>query len=244
MGIPAQFNDIIQKHLNVFAAWIPIVNKYSLGDYGIFSDGVFAKLGNITDDFQVTFTPGTGSTASIDFSSEGASVIKFSGDTEVQVIPAGDVKARIEIKFSNEKSFLVKSPTITVATIENINAVAQKLKATGKWDGQWKVVSAVYNAEDAVVVSTIKSGTTLNFSGDASALGEMKLGQAGVSIDTNQALGLNISGKTGVIGLGLFRIKTNIFGGSKVEIMAEDGLLGKDDKIAIPLKGGSVNDDL
>ena len=43
MGIPNQFNDIIQKHLNVFASWIPIVNKFSLGDYGIFSDGVFSR---------------------------------------------------------------------------------------------------------------------------------------------------------------------------------------------------------
>jgi hypothetical protein len=41
MGLPNQFNDIIQKHLNVFAAWMPVVNKYSLGDYGVFSDGVF-----------------------------------------------------------------------------------------------------------------------------------------------------------------------------------------------------------
>src|SRR5687768_12527659 len=98
MGVPNQFNDIIQNHLNVFAAWIPIVNKYTLGDYGIFADGVFSKLGNITEDFGVTFKEGSGSDASIDFTSEGARVIKLVGDTEVAVIPAGEVNASIQIE--------------------------------------------------------------------------------------------------------------------------------------------------
>ncbi len=39
MGVPNQFNDIIQNHLNIFAAWVPIVNKYTLGDYGILPMG-------------------------------------------------------------------------------------------------------------------------------------------------------------------------------------------------------------
>ncbi len=127
MKTPEQFNQIIKKHLNVFAAWMPIVNNYKLGDYGIISEGVFAKLGNITDDFQVTFIEGSGSEASIDFTSEGARVIKLVGNTEVPAIQAGEVNAQVEIEFSNEKSFLVKSPTITVKTIENVNQVAGKL---------------------------------------------------------------------------------------------------------------------
>jgi len=228
MGLPNQFNDIIQKHLNVFAAWMPIVNKYSLGDYGIFSDGVFSKLGNIAEDFQVGFKEGSGSEASIDFTSEGGTVTKVGANAGVNTGAAGEVKASVQIEFKKERSFLVKSPTITVATIENVNEVSKKLIATDKWDGQWKVVHQVYNALDAVIVSTIEAGTKLDFTGDATAIGQMKLGSAGVNIDTNKTLGLKINGKNGVIGLGLFKIRSKIFGGKKVEILADEINLGEE----------------
>lgn len=221
MGVPKDFNDIIQKQLNIFAAWVPIVNDYALGDYGVIADGVFAKLGNIKDDFGVTFQDEPGKEADIDFTSEGASVVKIGGEGGVNVPPGGDVKVKVQIEFSREKSFLVKSPTITVRNIKNINELAKQLKATDRWDGQWKVVHQVYNALDAVIVSTIAAGTKLDFSGDASAIGQMKLGSAGVNIDTNKTLGLKINGKNGVIGLGLFRIKSKLFGGWKVDVLAE-----------------------
>jgi hypothetical protein len=244
MGAPNQFNDIIQKHLDVFAAWMPIVNKYTLGDYGIFADGIFSKLGNIREDFGVTFTEGSGNEASIDFTSESARVIKLVGNTEVAVIPAGEVNASVQIEFQKEKSFLVKSPTITVTTIDNVNEVAKKLRATGKWDGQWKVIYQVYTALDAVIVSTIQAGTKLNFSGDATALGQMKLGSAGVNIDTNKTLGLKINGKNGVIGLGLFRVKSKIFGGMKVQILADESIEDEEQGPEVILKPGAVKDDI
>ena len=244
MGLPNQYNDIIQKHLDVFAAWVPIVNKYTLGDYGLFADGIFSKLGNITDDFQITFKEGSGSEASIDFTSEGASVVKVDANAGVNVATAGEVKASVQIEFSREKSFLVKSPTITVTTIDNVNEVAKKLKATGEWDGQWKVVYQVYNAVDAVIVSTIEAGTKLDFNGDATALGQMKLGSAGVNIDTNKTLGLKITGKNGVIGLGLFRIKSTLFGGKKVKILADEIELGEEKPAIILNAKEPVKDDL
>lgn len=244
MGIPNQFNDIIQKHLNVFAAWVPIVNKFRLGDYGIFSDGVFSRLGNITDDFGVTFKEASGETAHIDFTSEGASVVKTGANAGVNIAGGGEVKAKVQIEFSREKSFLVQSPTISVTTIDDVNELAKRLKATGKWDGQWKVVYQVYNAVDAVVISTIAAGTKLDFSGDVSALGQLKLGGAGVNVDTNKALGLKINGKNGVIGLGLFRLKSKIFGGLKVAIMADRGQSEDDQDGAIILNPADVKDDV
>jgi hypothetical protein len=125
-----------------------VVNKCSLGGYDVFSGDVFCKLGNISDDFGVAYKEDSGSEASIDFTSEGASSVKFVGDTKVDVINAGDVKARVEIEFSQEKYFLVKSPMVTVTTIDNVNVVAKALMDSEKWDGQWKVVYQVYNAID------------------------------------------------------------------------------------------------
>lgn len=231
MRIPNQFDNIIQKGLNVFAAWMPIVNKYKLGDYGIFADGVFAKLGNITDDFGVTFTVGGGTEADINFTSEGASVVRTNAGVGVDVIPEGAINANIDIKFGREKSFLVQSPSIAVTDITNVNQVAKSLKATGNWDGQWKVVHQVYTAKDPVIIVTLANDTTLSFSGDATALGKFNLGGLGVNVDTDKTLGLKIHGKDGVIGLGLFKIKSKLFGGFKVGILAEDDDEDNDDPI-------------
>lgn len=240
MGTPKQFNNIIQKELNVFAAWVPIVNQYKIGDYGIFADGVFARLGNITDDFKVQFTPGEGEVASIDFTSEGARVIRIAGKAEVDVIPPAATDASVVIEFTKEKSFLVKSPTINVTTIDNINETAKKLKALDNWDGKWKVVHQIYNAKDAVVISSIQAGTKLNFTGNASSLGQMKLGSSDLNIDTNKTLGLKINGKSGIIGLGLFRVKSKLLGGWKVDILKESTEV---DPLVI-LKPDSYEDDV
>jgi hypothetical protein len=242
MGVPNQFNDIIQQHLNVFAAWVPVVNRYALGDYGIMADGVFSKLGNVKEDYGVTFNTGQGDEASIDFTSANAKVIKFDGGTEVSVIPAGAVNAKVQVEFTSDKSFMVKSPKITVTNIENIQSLAKQLKDKKDWDGKWKVVHQVYFAEEALVVCTKTAGTKLTFSGDAAALGKMKLGNAGVNIDTDRELGLKINGKSGIIGLGLFRIKNKTFGGWKVDVLA----LGKEDQDLVEVLEATAenNDDL
>lgn len=206
MGIPNQFNDIIKMHLNVSAAWLPITNNYALGDYGIFSDGVFAKMGNIGE-FNVPFTQADGPDASIDFTSANTTVIKFAAGVEVNVIPNDAIDAKITFKFEDAKSFLVKAPVIKVSSIQNVNQVATQLRDAKNWESKWKVVMEVYHAIDPVIVSTISAGTELTFSGDVDALKYLKVGNTSVELGTNKELGLKVQGKSGIIGLGLFKLR-------------------------------------
>jgi len=218
-GIPELFNDIIRNQLKVYAAWLPITNTLKLGDYGLISGGIFEAIGNIKDDFGISFTEAPGPEADIDFTSSSTRVIKVAGGVEVDVIPAGSVDARVSFKFDKEKSFLIKSPSIQVTTIPNPNAIAKKLMDHPEWDGKFKVVHKVYHAKEAIVISTIDAGTEISLTGDVSALRNMKIGSASLNIDTNKSLGLKIHGKEGVIGLALFRIKNGIFGGKKIDLM-------------------------
>jgi hypothetical protein len=214
MGIPRMFDDIIKRHLNVNAAWLPITNNYTLGDYGIITDGVFAKLGNIQE-FNVPFTAADGPDASIDFTSANTTVIKFAAGAQVDVIPEGAIDAKITFKFGNERSFMVKAPVIKVSAIQNVNQVAIKLRDTKNWGRRWKVVYQVYNAHDPLLVSTITANTELTLSGNAEALRKVKVGDASLELGTTKELGLNVHGKAGIIGLGLFKLKTGD-GGPKV----------------------------
>ena len=219
MGLPNQFNDIIQKDLNVHAAWLPITQNYNLGDYGLIADGVFSKLGNIKE-FNVPFEQTTGPSVSIDYSSANTRVTKFAGGAEVNTIPAGAIDAKISFLFEKAQSFLIKSPVINVSAIENVQQVAAKLKNTKDWRRKWKVVYQIYFAQDAVVISTVDSDTEISFSGNASALKDLKIGNAGVEFSSKKKLGLDIQGKAGVIGLGLFKLK--LIGGNTVFMSEEE----------------------
>lgn len=220
MAIPKEFSNIVQRQLNIFAAWLPVVTNFSLGDYGIISDGVFSPLGNIKKDFNINFDEGAGNPAVLDFTSEGAVITKFVGNAKVDVIPAGAVDAKIEFDFTRERSFLVKAPEINVKTMQSLQQIGIKLQALDGWDSKWKVVHQVFTAIDPVIISSIQAATKVSFSGEAKALGQMKLGGADVAVNTSKALGLKIHGKTGPIGLGLFQVKTKLFGGMKVDILA------------------------
>ena len=223
MRLAKQFNDAIQRQLNIFAAWMPISNDYILGDYGIIDDGVFAKLGNISE-FSADFTTGEGREAKIDYTSEGTRVVNTAAGVEVDVIPEGAINAKVSYDFENEKSLMIKSPSINVKTISNVQQVAEKLMAHPKWQQRYKVVHQTYFAKDVAIMSTISAGTKVTFTGDVKALQQLNIGNVNVGYQSNQKLGLDLQGKEGVIGLGLFQIKSGLFGlgKQKVEILADD----------------------
>ncbi|WPV67878.1 hypothetical protein [Chitinophaga sp. LS1] len=206
MKIPEAFNDIIKDHLNVNAAWLPITNTFQLGDYGIFSNGVFMQLGNIKE-FGITYETAEGPDSSINFTSSETSVINFSGDAQVDVIPPTAIDAKVTMKFGRKGSFFVKSPVIQVKVMQNIHQIGTRLKATEGWKRKWKVVHQLYNAQDAAIFSTIAADTDLTFSGDVKALKALNLGAANINVNTSKEMGLEMHGKAGIIALGLFKLR-------------------------------------
>lgn len=219
MGLPNQFNDIIHSNLKVSAAWLPITNNYQLGDYGIISEGVFTKMGNIKE-YNVSFDAAQGPDATIDFTSADTKVVKFVAGAQVDIIPEGAIDAKISISFKKEGSFIVKAPTISVNEIQNVNQLANQLKNANGWRRMWKVVYQTYQALEPVIISTISADTEISFSGDATALKSMKLGNAGLELSSNKEVGLNVHGKQGIIGLGLFKLKL-IGGGVNILSVSE-----------------------
>lgn len=218
-GIAVQFNDIIRKQLKVFAAWLPITNNLKLGDYGIIAGGIFEPIGNIEQDFGISFTGTSSPGSNIDFKSAGTKITKLSGGVKVNVIPAGAVDASVNLLFEKEASFFIKSPDILVSSIPNPNAIAKKLMAHPEWQNKYKVVYEVYFAREAVIISTIESNTEISFSRDVEALNNLQLGKAGLQLTAQKSTGLNIHGKEGVIGLGLFRIKNPLFGKPDIDVL-------------------------
>src|SRR4051794_5809266 len=98
MGIAAQFSKHLHGEIGAYAAWLPVANNFGIGDYGLVSDGVFNRMGNISE-FDVHAAGVDTNAVKLDFKSEGTRVVSFLGEFEVDALPGEPLAAKIKIEF-------------------------------------------------------------------------------------------------------------------------------------------------
>ena len=209
MGIAKDFNKVIHKELEVHAAWLPVTNTFEVGDFGVISDGVFARMGGIESDFGVAFASQAGAAARLDFKSDQVRSIRIVAGAEVAVWPGDDVEASLKIEFGREKSFYLKA-ALTMEEMASPFAVAQALAGRPGWDAKkFKVISAVYTGKGCVVLSSRSSNASFEIGGKAGALKKLDVGsaEAGLAVASKKGMGLEVLGANGVIGLRMFRVE-------------------------------------
>lgn len=229
MGLPREFNNALHKRANFYAAWFPVATPYQVGDYGVISNGVFQKTGHLNDlagvGFNVQITKSKGDPVSIDFLSEGAKAIKLIAGATVQVLPENDVTANIKYEFNKKNSFVVKATDMVVERMDNVQQVASalaRLRRDNKWHHNLHVVSATYTGQNCLVLLSTEANTTVEFEASAAALKKLDIGNLEVkpSVTFSNNSILHSIGKTGPIGLNLFKLK---FLGSGLDVLpAED----------------------
>ena len=220
MSIARSLARILRDQFQMHAAWMPVTTRFSLGDYGLWRDGVFAPLGNIAE-FGVAPRIEDGREINFEFTSAHSSTTHVAAGAQVQVMPSVDVDAETRIQFSGDESFLLSAGTLTSTRIANIAEVARKLDETGRWRWQYKVVGELFVGEDVLLLATTERDTTITLRGKASALARLrgvKL-DADVDITADKRLGLQIVGGSGPVGLGLFRARIS---GAPVVDFADD----------------------
>ncbi len=228
MGLPKDYNKALHQHANFYAAWFPITMPYQIGDYGLFQNGVFQKIGHLTqlksDGFDVAIQTEEGKPTSIDFLSEGAKMIKVVAGAEVPQLPAANVGATVKFKFEKENSFVLKASEIQVTQMQNAHQIAQKLaelRRNKKWSHRYKVVSATFTGQNCLILLSSERGTEVGFDGEASALKQLEMGKITLkpSVSFSSDTILRSIGETGVIGLSLFKLKLL---GSNIDLLGED----------------------
>jgi len=229
------FNKALHKELTIYAAWYPVANTIKIGDFGLIEDGIFRVLGNISE-FKVDFNHAEGKPASIDFMSSGAMAVRMVGGAKVDAYPeVGDVDATLSFQFENANSCLIKC-MLSVMEMGSIYQTAKQLKAHDGWERRFRVVSATYTGENSVIIVTSESGTKVDFSAKVDALKQVELGkvEAGLGIKSSKEKVFMSVGKTGVVGLKLFKL--GIIGG--VKVLGDEKLAYEDEW------GADLHDDL
>ena len=208
MGTARKFNKILHSELDVHAAWMPVTNTFALGDYGVISDGVFVKMGNIAE-YGITFAAASGGQARLRFRSDGTRVTKFVAGVEVPNIPQVDLEASIRIEFSTADSFYIDAPVLSVDSMEDVARVGDALRTAEGWRRKYRVVFSTYTGQACTVISSRKADSTFELSATADVLRLLDLGhaQGGITLSGETAAGLEVIGATGVIGLRLFKLR-------------------------------------
>jgi hypothetical protein len=241
MGTASLFDDILKKKLNIHAAWLPITNTFEIGDYGLVSDGVLVKMGNIRT-FGVSWSAREGKPAQMDFASDDAHMTRFVGEGKVNALPDQDLDARFTIEFEKQCSFLIKARLIS-NEMQDLAAVADKLYAHQDWDSSYRVVSAVHVGQQCTILSSNGANSKIELSGNANALRQFDLAgaSAGIQVSNSQRMGLSLIGQTGVIGLSLFKVGW-LLGGVYVLGRRPRTLAGA--QIKIEKEWGKLDDDV
>jgi hypothetical protein len=206
MGTAGLFDEILRRELSIHAAWLPITNVFGIGDYGLMSDGVFVKMGNIRE-FGIDWVAEDAPPARVNFASEGTRMNRFVGNAKVEAFPDQDLDASFTIEFDRDSSFLVKAQ-LTVSQMQNLAVVANKLNANPDWRSRYRVVSAIHVGQQCTILSSKGVNSKIVLSGKASALKQLDLASASGEIGTSSSerIGLDLVGKSGVVGLSLFKL--------------------------------------
>jgi hypothetical protein len=222
MGTASLFDDILKQELNIHAAWLPVTNTFEIGDYGIVSDGVLAKMGNIRQ-FGVAWTAGDGPLATLNFTSKGTNMVRVVGTAKVDAFPNAPVDASLTIEFEHESSFFLKA-ALTVSQMQDLASVVDRLAQVPQWKTQYRVVSAIYTAHQCTILSSKAANSKIALSGKADALRQLDLASAsaGIDVSSSEQIGLNLVGDTGVIGLSLFKLRWLLGGVSVLDVGRPD----------------------
>ncbi|MBU2669651.1 hypothetical protein KOI35_39685 [Actinoplanes bogorensis] len=238
MGTARRFSKVLHSELDVHAAWMPVTNTFALGDYGVISDGVFVKMGNIKE-YGVSFTAGAGAPTRMRFRSDGTRVTRFVAGAEVPNIPQVDLEASIRIEFSTEDSFYIDAPVLTVESIEDVARVGAALRQAEGWRRKYRVVHSTYTGQGCTIISSRKANSAFELSATADVLRLLELGQAhgGITLSGEEAAGLEVIGASGVVGLRLFKLR--LFTG-RPDILRQPG---DDDEVEYE-PAGELEDDV
>jgi hypothetical protein len=218
MSLPKEYNRALHRQAGFYAAWFPVTTPLRIGNYGLIENGVFRAIGHLDDlrgeGFDVEIRTAEGPPASLDLLSQGARTVRTiaGGTVEVPQLPDTDVEARITYEFERENAFVVKAATLRQEQMENIDQVARKLaelRRRKRWSHRFRVVSATHTGESCLVLLSSERGTKVEFEASARVLKQLDLGNVEVrpGLAASSETVLQSVGATGVLGLGLFKLR-------------------------------------
>lgn len=210
MSIPRQYSQALRTNLRARAVWPPTA-ALAPGDYGVFSGGVFSRIGNIRTDFGVSYIVESG----------GHKAEKFQFHSERSAHTGLDlnaglagVDAAVSIALDTRSSFFVSVAEFDVERLQSPRAVALALREVSGWSHlRYFVVWELFKGEDLLFFGSESGGSAVQIRGSTEDMKLLqKVGKVGASLEFGFSgdVGVQIRGapgQTATFALNLFRGK-------------------------------------
>lgn len=195
----------IKSKLNYFATWAPNM-PLTLGDYGVFNpEKVFRRIGNITQDFSLDFTP-SAPAAKTEFTHASKKVRMSQFELSAAERIAG-FETGVDIKFAAERSFYASFAGCEGTHIADLQLLGERVlqqRETGRWEDDWVVVCEVMRSDKTVVYIAGANNAEVKLGVKASE--NPNIGEVGVNFSRLMSESVNtlIDGEAGLTPL--FRV--------------------------------------
>ncbi len=208
MSLPRRAARVIRQQLRAHVAWLPLANTFELGDFGVFSGGVFNRMGNVRG-LGVDFTTRSTVGAPFEFRSEGVTEARVSAEAAGRVSSALEGEAALQIGFAEADSLYLRAAEIVVSEIDELLPVAAALRRHPQWRPRYRVVHRLWTARGAIFITSQEEGAQIVLRGSLDAVvgAQEGRGDLGLTVHTKSRVGLDLIGHTGPIALGLFRVR-------------------------------------
>jgi len=144
-----------------YATWPPN-DLLSLGDFGYLQQNVFARKGNIQDDFDLHFEKAAGDRAAAHYkyTSAGLTQVKFvaAGNADASVVP---VKAGVKLQFGGEHGVFFDAAGCAVSSIKDqvaLNAQILALFEKRIWVDDWHIITSLVECGRTLIVVSSEAG--------------------------------------------------------------------------------------
>jgi hypothetical protein len=149
-------------------------------------------------------------------------VRRFIAGVETAALPNADVGAKLVIEFGAADSFFINAE-LAVQEMQSLSQVGAALRKLDAWKRRYRVISSTYVGEGCTILSSRRANSKVEISGRADLLNLLNLGKAdaGLTLSAENDIGLEIVGRTGVVGLRMFKLqffdRIEVLGGSDGE---------------------------
>lgn len=208
MSIIRRASRVIRQQLRANIAWLPLANNFELGDFGVFSGGVFTRLGNIRG-LGVDFDSQRSAGPPFDFRSDGTTEVRVAAAADGNLTARVTGEAGLKIAFARADSLYLHAAEIEVAEIRELLPVAAALRRHPQWRMRYRVVHRVWSAIGGIFITSQQGDADIELSGTVEEVGRLQSGRGslGVQVHSKRNVGLDLIGHDGPIALGLFRVR-------------------------------------
>jgi hypothetical protein len=153
-GLTEAIASTFRKNYPSFFPNLPFFQELSIGDFGVYENGIFTKKGNLSD-FGVPIRNSSHELhTSFNFSSANTSCQEAGGDASSGIVP---VKPSLSIKLEQENAYFCCGVFVAQTTLLDPNKALEKhinfLNVHNQWDKNYRIISSVYTARNFVFMA-------------------------------------------------------------------------------------------